>query len=651
MCRFSLFILFLFSHSAVFALQEEHVTRSHSDVAGDTDGRQEERITRFHSDIAIDTDGRIEVAEHISVYAAGKEIKRGIVREIPLHRKNSKGKRIRMDYSVLTVKCNGENASYNVKHENGNLAIYIGDSDVLLDTGEYAYTIVYETYGHIGFFDGFDELYWNVTGTRWIFPIEKASAAITLPGNAQAFNTSCYTGIQGSTGKDCTVEHHGNLQLFTANTRLAPREGLTVAVAFPRGIITRPPPPPKAVAFWHEHKDTVCVLSGLLICIAYYFLSLRRAGKKSLKPVAIPTFKPPRGLSPASVRYLNRRKYDNMAFTATLVEMAVKGALIIRHIEKKKYELADKMNTKPLRPEERQMHTTVFTNSKTVEVSKKNRNKFANADTFLRNSLEKQWDIKDYFPETKSSIAISGIILNTVFVLYVLLTGLSEEAVLSLALASPFIALELLMLFTAGFDAPIGCQTFGTALTVVILSVGYALSGILDDTSDMEVRWLPTVFYAAMSVTYIAYARNLKVFTAEGAKLASELEGFKMYLKTAEEHRLNILTPPERTPELFEKLLPYAIALDVSNEWCKKFDAILQQFNYRPEWYDADLRTNGFATTLTTTFAALGSSFSSLASSAQSAPPSSSGSTQWKSGSSVGGYSGGGGGGGGGRGW
>ena len=54
--------------------------------------QQTERIIRFHSDIKIETDGRIEVAEHIKVYAGGNEIKRGIVREFPLYRKNDKGK-------------------------------------------------------------------------------------------------------------------------------------------------------------------------------------------------------------------------------------------------------------------------------------------------------------------------------------------------------------------------------------------------------------------------------------------------------------------------------------------------------------------------------------------------------------------------------
>jgi uncharacterized membrane protein len=307
------------------------------------------------------------------------------------------------------------------------------------------------------------------------------------------------------------------------------------------------------------------------------------------------------------------------------------------------------MNTERLRPEERQAHATIFANSETVEVSQTNRRKFSNADADLKTAMEKQWNIKDYFLENRGYVAIGGIILNVVFVLYMLLTGYSEGLALAFALASPFIAVELLFLFSVGLNMHIGCKTFGTSLIVLFLLVGFAVTMIFDDESGMEVDRLSAGYFVAMSVLYIMFAKRIKVFTAEGAKLASELEGFKMYLKTAEEHRLNILTPPERTPELFEKLLPYAIALDVSNEWCKKFDDVLKQLNYRPEWYDAqeDIYIKGFATT----FAALGTTFGSQVSSAQRSPSPSSGSSGWESGSRGGGYSGGGGGGGGGRGW
>ena len=647
--------------------------------------QQEERIIRFHSDIKMETDGRIEVAEHIRVYAGGNEIKRGIVRELPLYRKNDKGKRIPMDYRILSVQCDGADTKYHTERSSDKLEVYIGDAEALLRAGEYDYTIAYESYGHIGFYDDFDELYWNVTGTEWIFPIEQASAAITLPGAAKAIQTNFYTGVKGATGKDCRVDDRGNIQVFTSTRKLAPREGLTVAVGFPRDIIDRPPPPSKAEALWYEHTYGICGWTGTVICLLFFFITLNTAGKRPKRQVVIPTFRPPRDLSPAAVNFLAHRRIFSTAFTATLVEMAVKGVLSIR-CEKKKYWLVNKMNTEGLRSEEQKIHAAIFPEKKAkdseiieqlraaaesnpelkanlnieelqkelsepeVEVSISNNEKFRKANGALETEIYKQFKFEDHYRDNSKYVPIGGLLLNMVFALYLILTGWTGEVGLAFVFASPFIFMEILVLLTAFKKLTFGRTHFLLAsfITLIILYLVILFSG------DMTVDHLPSfVFFTVFSLLYIVYVvRIRRVFTPEGAKINSELKGFKMYLQTAEEHRLNMLTPPELTPELFEKLLPYAIALKVSNEWCKKFDNVLKTFDYHPQWYDSSesLSTVGFATS----FESLGKTFDSSVFAAKREPvsddSSSSGSSDWSSGSSGGGYSGGGGGGGGVRG-
>jgi hypothetical protein len=127
-------------------------------------GQQNERIIRFHSDIVIETDGTVQVTEHIKVFAAGDEIKRGIIRDIPVYRKNTKGKRVKVDINVVSVLCNGEKANFKTWEDGGNIEIRIGEEHILLKPGEYEYVIQYTHRGHVGFFDDYDELYWNVTG-------------------------------------------------------------------------------------------------------------------------------------------------------------------------------------------------------------------------------------------------------------------------------------------------------------------------------------------------------------------------------------------------------------------------------------------------------------------------------------------------------
>jgi uncharacterized membrane protein len=137
----------------------------------------------------------------------------------------------------------------------------------------------------------------------------------------------------------------------------------------------------------------------------------------------------------------------------------------------------------------------------------------------------------------------------------------------------------------------------------------------------------------------------LKAPTISGRKILDQLEGFRMYLKTAEEDRLNVLNPPEKTPELFERFLPYALALDCENEWNAKFTAVLAAAAAAgataPLWYTG----SGWDAGRTTSFTdSLGSGLASSTAAASTAPGSSSG-------SGGGGSSGGGGGGGGGGGW
>jgi uncharacterized membrane protein len=136
----------------------------------------------------------------------------------------------------------------------------------------------------------------------------------------------------------------------------------------------------------------------------------------------------------------------------------------------------------------------------------------------------------------------------------------------------------------------------------------------------------------------------MKAHTVQGRKVVDQIEGFRQYLGVAEEARLEALNPPDKTPELFERFLPYAVALDVENHWAKRFASVLAAAaaaGATSSWYSGSYNPSsdptGFAHHL-------GGHLTSTITSAATAPGSSSG-------SGGGGFSGGGGGGGGGGGW
>jgi len=205
-----------------------------------------------------------------------------------------------------------------------------------------------------------------------------------------------------------------------------------------------------------------------------------------------------------------------------------------------------------------------------------------------------------------------------------------------------------------------GANSFGDRIGGVFQAVfflifaavfGFASIGIGSQLAHDVGLW-PPVLLGATAALNVVFFELLKAPTIAGRKVMDEIEGFRMYLGTAEQHRLDVLTPPKETPELFAQCLPYAIALDVENQWNKRFEKVFEEaartpgssgagaYGYSPAWYSgprlSHIASGGFA-------AALGGALATAAASAATAPGSGSGFS--------GGSSGGGGGGGGGGGW
>src|ERR1044072_8913002 len=140
-----------------------------------------------------------------------------------------------------------------------------------------------------------------------------------------------------------------------------------------------------------------------------------------------------------------------------------------------------------------------------------------------------------------------------------------------------------------GWTTVIGMASFGPALIVLtmlailgpprsvvafaFLAFGCVFSFLVGQggrkiMSYFARGWLQAV-PAALPIVLVPIASSafnwMKSHTAEGRRITDQIEGFRQYLGVAERDRLNALNPPEETAELFERYLPYAIALDVEN--------------------------------------------------------------------------------------
>ncbi|WP_172684204.1 DUF2207 domain-containing protein, partial [Desulfosarcina cetonica] len=166
-----------------------------------------ERIRSYDSRIDIHTDGQVVVTETLRVVSTANQIRHGIYRDFPTRYRNDRGGEVVVRFDVLDVRRDGRPEAYHTQSLSNGIRVYMGKKDVLLKPGEYTYTLVYRTDRQIGFFDDYDELYWNVTGNGWDFAIDQVQARVRLPAGADVVRHAAYTGPAGDDGRDFTARH------------------------------------------------------------------------------------------------------------------------------------------------------------------------------------------------------------------------------------------------------------------------------------------------------------------------------------------------------------------------------------------------------------------------------------------------------------
>jgi uncharacterized membrane protein YgcG len=615
----------------------------------------DERIVSWRSDIAVRADGALDVTETIRVNAEGNRIQHGIFRDFPTTY-GKDGRRVRVGFDVASVQRDGQPEPYAIERGGNGVRVKIGSADTYLDNGEHTYAITYTTTGQLGFFDGYDELYWNVTGSGWVFPIDTAEAHIRLP-QPVAFGPerAVYTGPQGATGYAAEVVSEGPGEIaFRTTEPLGPYEGLTVAVRWPKGIVAEPPRPSAARLALQEQSPRAGALAALLGQLIYYFFAWKRAGRGPRPGTVVPIFSPPEGLSAAAIRYVKRMGFDDRCFAAAIVESGVHRELKLVESDEgffhsKKTTLAKTTGRGDLAGPEKAMIDALFTGSDTIEMDNKNHARFSLARTRLNNGLEEAY--KDTTFVRNQGWAWMGVALVfTAMLLVAVAIAFSDFYSTSAERFVP--ALGLALMLAAAWLVSRHGKGWAHGLSIAALMLGgIALFGVaFVRLTQIE----PFATWGWMLAPLLTLPLVLSAFawmsapTKEGRALMDRIAGFEQYLSITEEDRLEAMHPPEKTPELFERYLPYAISLGVENRWADKFAAVLAAAEADPSrqgstfgWYSGHGNVwsdpGRFAGTV-------GSSLASSVSSASTAPGSSSG-------SGGGGSSGGGGGGGGGGGW
>ena len=610
----------------------------------------QEKILDFRSRIEVHTDGHLVVTETIKVLAAGDRIKRGIYRDFPTDYKTDQGKTITVGFKVLAVSKDGRSEPYHTDRYANGTRIYIGEKEVYLKPGIYTYTLTYRTDRQLGFFEAHDELYWNVTGNEWEFEIEKAEATVILPRQTEIVKSTAYTGLKGSKNQAFvrSVTEMGN-PTFATTRGLKPYEGLTIVVAWPKGVVEEPTLSDNISNSLRQNSGFVFALIGFISMFVYYFKTWVKVGRDPAKGSIIPRFKPPEGLSPAAVRYIDRQRFDKKSMAVALVSLAVKGGLTINWEDEKIYTLEKKIPFDPalLSKGEKRILNHLFSADQGIELGKVNDTRIRGALKTLRQILDTDLGKVCFIRNRRYLIPGVGILLAMLVGIILTARDIPSAAGISVWLGGwtagcLFLGTTVLKAWqdrSSGIFSRVNRQRLFITLFALPFFMGEVF-GIF--AFSMAVSFRAAIFFIGAILLTFLFFYLLKKPTLYGQSMRDQIEGFRQYLTIAESERLKILNPPVKTPELYEKMLPYAMALDVEREWSAQFEALLRQANagqgHRMGWY------HGNADGIGSMADNLGHGLSSAVASSATAPGSSSG-------FGGGGSSGGGGGGGGGGGW
>lgn len=231
-----------------------------------------ERILDFHSDIRIATNGDLTVTERIAVEAEGGFIHTGIRRDFAPALPGAGS------ISVRRVTRNGAPEAYAVESHAGGVRIRTGRADAPLEHGRHVYEIAYRSSRQVGFLDTHDELRWSVTGHGWSLALERISAEVQLPARvpARELKPEARTGLQDARGGDYRSLVRDGAAAFRSTRAFRPGEGLTIVVAFPKGVVAPPSAGQRARWFVADNAWALAGIGVLLLAVSLSFYAWAR---------------------------------------------------------------------------------------------------------------------------------------------------------------------------------------------------------------------------------------------------------------------------------------------------------------------------------------------------------------------------------------
>jgi uncharacterized membrane protein len=503
----------------------------------------QEVIHDYTVEIRVLSDGDVRITETIE-YDFGTSRHHGIFRTIPsrYHRDSVYDRVYRIE--DVSVTASGAPSNTEVSQEGSSTVIRIGDPDVEI-SGRHTYTIAYRVAGALNAFTDHDELYWNAIGDEWKVPIERAEVTIHAPTDIR--RVTCFQGYTGST-EPCTAEQKGPSATLSAGRALQAYEGLSIVVAIPKGAV--PEPRPILDERWSAERafslnaGTMTAAAVLLVVLGGGLFRMwsregrdRRflgspidqvMGTTSREDEIVPLgegdfeapveFAPPEGVRPGQIGTLIDERANVIDVTATIVDLAGRGFLLIQEIPREG--LFSKTDWNMIRLEK--------------DASKL----LAYEEELLDGLFRDGNEVKVSELKTTFSQRLHGV----------------EQSLYEDAMREKWFRAR-----------PDHVRMRWAGRGVLLTLVGGVLTFVLARWTHWGLVGIPAILGG---VALALMARWMPARTAKGTAMLRRIRGFRRVIATAETH----MSRWAEEENVFTRYLPYAIVFGLTKKWAKAFE-------------------------------------------------------------------------------
>lgn len=560
-------------------------------------------IENYEVVLKVNREQNVWVSENIDVFFTNAS--HGIIRDIPT---------VHSHVGNIDV-----SEQFSVSRAMGVTSVKIGSADKTI-RGAHKYQIKFQ---HL-LKGKDDEFYYNIIGTDWQVPINRAHFMVVLPDKINPDNVGISIGKYGIKGfnERAVFEVRDNYVSGYTTAPLQPNEGITVHIKMPQGYFVT-----------HKSEWVNIVWLGLLICTLLSFLIWHIFGKdEHVTPVV--AFYPPPDITSADAEHIYTEKVGKKGMASLIVYLANLGHIKI------KSDKSDFMLTKVsdydgddefLDAAMRILFRGKYSHAVCGD-NLKNSKEFYKSWTALTKNINSKSNKKRFFEKSSMSFVLQ-VIMGGLLVGNLSLTAFAAlDYDFALGYLAPFFSIDAILMAIILMVS--GGKDVRAIIFLILFFTGQFLSIVPVAIDVINPENMPQVIIGAVCciISFICFREMLKP-NWYGRQVLGQLLGLKKFIEVAEKQRLEKMV--EDNPEYFYQILPFAYVLGVSDKWIKQFENIAVP---QPEWGEGNFHFYNFK-------------YFAKNFSAATVPSVANGGIQRSSSSGGGGFSGGGFGGGGGRSW